>query len=137
MIGCVHIPPDLVNMEPASTGSVGLWTVVALFIAVLAVFIIWRYSQHMKVEKYVLGVMSEQFRNIQELLVSIKPHKTREANMGNIAVSRDSFMNEVSREVDTEGTKINVAETRRVLKCSLDKLANMKLVDVLHIIVRH
>ena len=33
------------------------------------------------------------------------------------------FQNEVSRRVDTAGTKINVAETKRVLAVAFDVLA--------------
>lgn len=44
------------------------------------------------------------------------------------------FQNEVSRKVDTAGTAINVADTKRVLACAFDELAKMDAAEATDII---
>lgn len=46
------------------------------------------------------------------------------------------FYNRVSRRTDTNGTKINVAETKRVLACYFDELSRLSPADVAKIQAR-
>ena len=46
------------------------------------------------------------------------------------------FYNRVSRRTDTCGTKINVAETKRVLACCFDELSRLSPKDVAEIQAR-
>lgn len=46
------------------------------------------------------------------------------------------FQNEVSRRADTAGTKINVAETKRVLAVAFEVLGELDGVELLDVIAK-
>jgi hypothetical protein len=46
------------------------------------------------------------------------------------------FYDAVSRRADTDGTKINVAETKRVLACAFDELAKLTASEAASVIAK-
>lgn len=50
-----------------------------------------------------------------------------------MAVNLSDFYNKVSRGVDTKGTKINVAETKRVIASFFTELSKLKIEEAMAI----
>jgi len=48
----------------------------------------------------------------------------------------NDIYNQVSRKADTQGVKINVAETKRVLACFFDVLEDYKAVDAFDFVTK-
>ena len=116
MIACARIPTVLVDVGAAMSQPPSILWALGACAAVFAIVFVWALVT------YVIYCACLSFLN--------RKGTKRRDNMG-----ARNFMNKVSREVDTKGTKINVAETKRVLKCAFDRLAKMKLADVSRIIV--